>query len=102
MKIQLTEQIWLNDQGQCTTQQLAEVSGLSEQELSGLIDHNFLVPADVHAMPKTFPLHAIVMANRARRLRDDFELESNGLLLVLSLLGRIEALQEQVQALKSG
>lgn len=102
MKIQLTEQIWLNDQGQCTTQQLTEVSGLSEQELSGLIDHHFLVPADAQAIPKTFPLHAIVMANRARRLRDDFELESNGLLLVLSLLDRIEALQEQLKALQVG
>ena len=100
MNIQLTEQVWLNDQGICTAQQLIEVSGLSEQELNDLMDHDFLVAADAQAIQKTFPLHAIVAANRARRLRDDFELDSNGLLLALTLLHKIETLEKQLQVLQ--
>jgi chaperone modulatory protein CbpM len=97
----MTEIIWLNEAALCSFEHLADVSGLSIEELGELVDSGVLQPADRTAQPPLFRLGSLVMVNSARRLRDDFELDRNGLTLALRLLQRIAELERQVQALQA-
>src|SRR4051794_35903138 len=97
----MTETIWLNEIALCSFEQLAEASGLSFEELSELVDSGVLEPADRTAQPPLFRLGSLAMVNSARRLRDDFELDRNGLTLALRLLQRIRELERELQALQA-
>jgi chaperone modulatory protein CbpM len=101
MKISVSEYVWLNDRSLCSVEHLAEVSGLSIEDLGDLIEMGLIVPADIDAQPKSFSLHYEVTANLARRLRDDFELDRNGMVLAVRLMQRIEALQEELEAVRA-
>ena len=101
MKVSHTEWIHLDDQGRCSAQHLTEVSGLSHAELGDLIDNELIVPIDAVAEPKQFALQYLVVANRARRLRDDFELDRHGVALALTLILRIDALEQELRALRT-
>jgi chaperone modulatory protein CbpM len=98
MKIEVSEWIWLDDRAVCSAQHLAEVSGLSQEELDALIESGVIVAVDDTARPKSFPLRYLVTANIARRLRDDFELDRSGMVLAMALMRRIDELQEQLNA----
>jgi chaperone modulatory protein CbpM len=98
MNIQVADSIWLNDNGVCSSEQLAEVSGLSIDEVNDLIDSGVIAPVDPNARPPSFRLHYIVTVNTARRLRDDFELDRHGVALALTLLQRIDELENALQA----
>jgi chaperone modulatory protein CbpM len=93
MNLHLTETVWLNDTELCTLEHLAQASGLSRAELRDLIDCGTIVPAAENAGAEVFHLQYIIVARTARRLRDDFELNSQGMVLALNLLRRIEALE---------
>jgi chaperone modulatory protein CbpM len=90
--------VWLNEYGVCSANALGEVSGLSTQELGGLVDAGVLVPVRPDVQPLSFELRYVVVARQARRLRDDFELDMHGLCLALTLMRRIEQLQQQLNA----
>ena len=93
--------IWLNDQAACSAQHLAEVSGLSVEEIDELIATRVIVPVDEATSPPAFALRWVVTATTARRLRDDFELDRNGVSLALTLMQRIEDLEAQVGSLRA-
>jgi chaperone modulatory protein CbpM len=101
MNINQSEWIWLNDQDICSAQHLIEVSGLSGEELDELINNGVILPIDDQARQKTFLLHYVVVAKNARRLRDDFELDRHGLALALTLMKRIDELQEELNAMQA-
>jgi chaperone modulatory protein CbpM len=101
MKLHHSEWVCLDEDGVCTAQHLIEVSGLSDDELADLIDNEIIVPLDQTSQVKTFSLRYIVIANRARRLRDDFELDPHGMVLALTLMRRIDELQQELQAARS-
>jgi chaperone modulatory protein CbpM len=101
MNMTISESIWLNDHGVCSAQHLVDVSGLSKEELDELIEMGVIVPMDEHAQPQAFQLRYIVTANAARRLRDDFELDRNGVALALTLMRRINDLQEELSAMRA-
>jgi chaperone modulatory protein CbpM len=98
MELQLTESIWMDESGVCGIEHLAELSGLSQDELRDLVENGVIEPADAGAKPPVFFLRTIVTAKTARRLRDDFELDRHGLALALTLLKRIQALEEKLQS----
>jgi chaperone modulatory protein CbpM len=98
MIIQVTDSVWLDDSDVCTVEQLAEVSGLSIDEIDDLIANGVIAPVDNNAQPMSFPLHYMVTARTARRLRDDFELDRHGVALALTLLGQIDELESELQA----
>ena len=50
-------------------------------------------PADAAVQPRSFHLLHVVTVRQARRLRDDFELDSNGVALAMTLLRRISVLE---------
>ncbi|MFZ6759624.1 chaperone modulator CbpM [Undibacterium sp. Ji50W] len=101
MKVQISEWVLLNEQNACSVSYLSEVSGLSAEELSDLIENGILVPIDGKATEKFFPLHSIVIASSARRLRDDFELDRHGMMLALTLMRRIDDLQGELNVLRA-
>ena len=101
MNIDVSEWICLNDHGECTAQHLADVSGLSHDEIDELIESGVIVPVDKLAEPRSFKLHFIVIANLARRLRDDFELDLHGLVLALTLIRRIDVLEADLSAMRT-
>jgi chaperone modulatory protein CbpM len=101
MTVDVSEWVWLNDQKVCSARHLTEVSGLSEEELDELIEMGVIEPVNVDAQPQLFQLRYVVTANAARRLRDDFELDRNGLALALTLLRRIEELREELNAMRA-
>ena len=98
MKLTIEEHIWLDSERVCSAQHLAQGSGLSDDEINALIAHGVILPIDEQAQPQSFYLHYQATAATARKLRDDFELDQNGLLLALTLMRRIQALEEQLKA----
>jgi len=99
--IELTEAVWLDERGELTMIELAECSGLSEPELRELVDLGALQPLDPDAHEPSFAGPCVVAARTACRLRDDFELDTHGLALVLSLLDRVQELEAALQRLNA-
>ncbi|MFZ6849401.1 chaperone modulator CbpM [Undibacterium sp. RuRC25W] len=94
----------------CNAYYLMEVSGLSEIELDALIEHKLLTPInDAEHSEKHlrtgetlhFALHAVFFTTSARRLRDDFELDCNGLIMALTLIRQIDTLSDEIRWLNA-
>lgn len=101
MNMQLTESIWLNDAEVCRIEHLAELSGLSIEEIEDLIESGIIAPADEGAEPRSFQLRHVLTAKTARRLRDDFQLDRQGVALALTLLRRIGELEAELNAMQA-
>jgi chaperone modulatory protein CbpM len=101
VKLELTEAVWLDERGVVSLLELAECSGLAESELRELVELGALEPVDVGAAEWRFAARCISSARAAGRLRTDFELDSQGLALVLSLLERVEELEIALQRLSA-
>jgi chaperone modulatory protein CbpM len=98
VKIDLTELVWVDESVECTLSELAERSRLSPAEIMELVEYGAL-PAD-SAPQRLFPARALAKARAAARLRDDFEIDLRAVALALTLLQRIEELEDRLQ--KSG
>ena len=101
MKVELTEAVWLDERGAVTLVELSQCSGLSEGELRDLVELGALEPVDPDAPSLRFTAKCISAARAACRLRNDFELDSPGLALVLSLLERVQELENAMQRLNA-
>jgi len=73
-----------------TWTQIVNASGLSEAELTELVQYGALVPRDPSAAPLT-----------ASRLRRDFDLDAHGVSVVLSYVERIESLEKELRTLRA-
>jgi chaperone modulatory protein CbpM len=100
MRTPVVDAVWLNDTMLCSAEQLAEVSGLTIEDVRDLIDAGVIVPVDDKMQSRSFALRSLVAARTARRLRDDFELDRHGVALALTLLQRIDELDAELQAWK--
>ena len=101
MTLQVTAAVWLNETEICSIEHLVEVSGLSLEEIDNLVEDGLMEPADAPAPARSFHLLHVVTARQARRLRDDFELDRNGLTLALTLLRRIDFLEQALRVAQS-
>jgi chaperone modulatory protein CbpM len=101
MTLQVTRAVWLNDSDVCSIEHLAEVSGLSPEEVEDLVESGIINPADAPAAGRSFHLLHVVTVRQARRLRDDFQLDRNGLALAMTLLRRIDSLEQALLAARS-
>ena len=97
MQVELTEAVWLEESGAVTLVQLAQSSGLTENELRDLVELGAIEPLDLDAAEWNFGSHCIAAARAACRLRKDFELEPPALAVILSLLERVEALEAELK-----
>lgn len=101
MATKVTEVVWLNALDLCSFEHVLEVSGLTESELQDLVDMGLIHPTGTDPKRYYFHTESIVIARRARRLRDDFELDAQGVAVALSLLERIEGLEAQLADLRA-
>jgi chaperone modulatory protein CbpM len=94
-----TETLWLESHREITLHELAQFSGLSESEVRDLIDGGAIQPVDERAEQYMFRAQYILAAKAARRLRRDFELDMQGVVVALALLDRVHDLEMQIRAL---
>jgi len=102
MTVQITESVWLNTSDTCSFDHVVEISGLSKDELLDLIQTGAIEPSSRDRDNYVFHTQCIAVARTARRLRDDFELNSQGLALALSLLRRIDELEAELARHRPG
>jgi chaperone modulatory protein CbpM len=93
--------LWLDERSALSLAELAELSGLPEGELRELVDYGALAPLEPAAASWTFSARWVVVARRARRLRDDFDIDTHALGVLLGFVERIEALEAQLRALRA-
>jgi chaperone modulatory protein CbpM len=101
MRLELTEVVWLHEHHALSVNQLAELSGLSEAEINELVDYGAIAPMDTDAAQRIFEAQCLVAARTARRLRDDFDLNTHGVALALILLDRVRDLETQLDDLRA-
>jgi chaperone modulatory protein CbpM len=93
------EGMWLHSHAQVTIVELAECSGLPEALLRELVEYGALAPADPESREWVFSGDCVVLARTAARLRNDLELETPALALVLSLLEQIHRQEAELRRL---
>ncbi|HEX3633385.1 MAG TPA: chaperone modulator CbpM [Casimicrobiaceae bacterium] len=96
-----SEALWPDERETLPLRALAELSGLSEDELLELIDCGALAPFSEGSGQHTFSAVSITVARTARRLRDDFELDPHGVAVLLAYVERIRELEAQLRALRA-
>jgi len=97
MQFELTEMHWLDEHRPLTLAELAELSGLPPAQLWELVDSGALTPLDPTAAEHNFSAGCLAVARTAARLRADFELNSSGLALAITLLQRVRELETQLR-----
>jgi len=99
--VKIEQAMWLHEEHELLLEELCELSGLSETELRELVDYGVLAPVDSDARHWSFSADRLVLARSARRLREDFELDPNGVALVLTLLERVHDLEAELRDLRA-
>ena len=101
MHISHSEEFWLHRHYEFSLSELAELAGLTEAELRDWVEEGIIAPVDPAAVPWSFGADRLVTLQRACRLRRDFELEPQGLTLVVQLLERIQSLESEISRLQA-
>jgi chaperone modulatory protein CbpM len=102
MTIHVAEGVWVNTSDLCTFDHLLEVSGLTRADLLSLMEAGVIEPSEGSSGQQAqFSAGSIIAARTARRLRDDFELDTAGLALALTLLRRMDKLQSELDDLRA-
>lgn len=101
MRVELTELYWLEEQRDVTLSELAALSGFSEDDLRALEACGAIAPVDPDAAPPKFGARCILAARTAFRLRNDFELDTDGLAVALALLERIGSLEIELREVRA-
>ena len=95
MALEHRELLWLSSETRISIVELAQFSGFQESELRDLVEYGALMPA----APEdewAFDADCVARLRKAARLRDDLELDTPALALVLSFLERIQQLEGEV------
>jgi len=100
MRVELTEVVWFEDHV-LSVEELATLSGLPQELLHELISGGAITPLDASGPEPHFGAAALRMARQARRLREDFEFDTQALLYSLGLLDRIGALEFKLRELQA-
>ena len=93
--------VWLHAHREISIVELADCSGLTEAEVRDLVEFGALAPSDSSALQWSFSAECVARVRTAARLRDDLELETRALALVISFLERIDALEARVRELNA-
>lgn len=108
MNIEITEGLWLDEQHELSLAELAEMSGLTADELHLLVECDALVPVANPGLTMVEPVTNarfsagyLRLTRVASRLRHDFELDENALALTLQLLKRIHELEAELLTLRA-
>jgi len=100
MTLTLAQALYLDERTAVTFTEILERSGLTEDELHVLVECGALEPTSPGA--STFAANCVIVARRASRLREELALEdTHSLAVILRLIARIEALEQQLRDLNS-
>jgi chaperone modulatory protein CbpM len=83
-----------------TVIELAQVSGLSDAEISELVELGVFEARRGESEEWIFSANSVSVARTAFRLRSDFDLNTSGIALALAYLEKIEALQARLRELE--
>jgi chaperone modulatory protein CbpM len=100
MRVELTEALWF-EQHVLSLPELAQISGLPGALLEELLDCGAIAPIEPAATELRFGASALRAARTANRLRADFELDVQALVVALSLVARVEELEAQLRELRA-
>ena len=102
MQIETAPRLWQRKRYRFSLQELAELSGLPEAELREWVNRGMLMTIDSKAARWLFGAdHPLMTTRVARRLRKEIALEPRGLALVVMRLGRAQALETEIRALRA-
>lgn len=108
MRIDITEALWLDEHQQFSQTELVALSGLTAAELQHLVDCDALLPlpavepaCDLGAAEARFSAQCLALVRSVARLRNDFDLDANGLAVTLRLLDRIHELEAELLELRA-
>ncbi|HSN17068.1 MAG TPA: chaperone modulator CbpM [Gammaproteobacteria bacterium] len=96
-----TEIQWLDTQQHVPLSTLAELSGLSAEELRLLTDYGVLECSAPGSMDPQYRAECVTVARMAFRLRHDLDLGLEGLALVVDLLQRMRRLEAELGDLRA-
>ena len=96
MQIEHSELMWLDEQHEVSLDELAELSALTQQELTQLVESGVLTPSKHRGSNYFFNSHCLVSIRKLSRLKQDFDLDANALGLILAFLERIRMLEQQL------
>ena len=101
MRLEVTEVLWF-EQHELSLPELAELSGLPLALAEELLDCGAIPPLERRARTELrFGSAALRTARAAVRLRSDFELDVQALVLALGLLERVADLEAQLRELRA-
>lgn len=95
------EVLWLDEQRVVSMAELLEVSGLSRDEVIELVQGGAIQAREISGASYTFSARVIGVARTACRLRDELELDTLALGVVLRLLDRVGELEAQIAHLRA-
>jgi len=95
------EVLWLDERREISLHELVELSGLREAELLELVHCGAIQAQGPAEAGYRFSARVVTVARTASRLRDDFELDTQGLSVALRLLERVRTLEEEIGRLRA-
>lgn len=101
MRAELTELQWLDAGQEVSLSALVQISGMPEPEVRELVACGALIPLDIEAASWSFTAEQAARMRSASRLRDDFGLDVQGLIVALALLERVHELEQRLQELSA-
>jgi len=103
LKLLDEELILLSESVELSFDTFVELSGLTPAELQLLIDCGAIIPCQMSEIPSLetikFNSHYLISIRKLVRLKQDFELETNSLGLMLVFLERVRTLELQLHQL---
>lgn len=90
----------MDDPAELSLAEVARLSGLSRAALRVLAESGLIETRSGRRGGRRFSAHSLRVARRAHRLRADFDLNASGLVLVLTLLQRIEMLEARCREME--
>lgn len=81
--------------------QVAQLSGVSVTELSGLVDYGVLIPIAPESKPMAFNAACVMTLQRAETLRQDLLLDGHSFALAVMFLNQIAGLEVQLSSART-
>jgi chaperone modulatory protein CbpM len=94
------DELLLDEESRISFVELRELSGLTEVELTELIEFGIFESCSGSGSEAWFSARCLRMARTASRLRSDFDLNLPGMALALTYLDRIAALEQRLRELE--
>jgi len=95
------EVLWLDEHREISLRELIEMSGLREAELLELVHCGVIQAQGQPDAGYRFSARVVTVARTACRLRNDFDLDTQGLSVALRLLERVRTLEDEIGRLRA-